>query len=121
MSIREMTQVHQRGPMGDPRGVGPFTRGGFLVLISIRHWLGGCWGTHLHPLFPLPGVLPGDQEADGQAGPPGPSPPAVVRSRVLWPHSTAPHDPPLPHVPWDRGQAGEQPGIPVRTPSAPFF
>lgn len=69
------------------------------MLISICPWLGECWGTHLHPLLPLPGVLPGDQEADGQIGPPGASPPAVVRPRVLQPSPlllvlpTAPYSP----------------------------
>lgn len=79
--------VHPGDDPGIPGGStpGPFARGGILVPIATRPRLGGCRGTHLHPLSPLPGLLPGDQEADGQAGPSGPSPPAVVRPRVLRP------------------------------------
>lgn len=98
MSIREMTQVRQCGPAPPMALVGPMwdalmqdpSLGAAFLVITIHARLGGCQGSHSHPLSPLPGVLPGDQEADGQIGPPGPSPPAVVRLRVLRPHPTAP-------------------------------
>lgn len=81
------------------------------MLISICPWLGGCWGTQLHPLLPLPGVLPGDQEADGQAGPPGASPPAVVSPRVLQPSPavTCPSHCPTFHRTWDGVGAARYP------------
>lgn len=96
------------GPMWDALVQDPSLGAAFLV-ITIHARLGGCQGSHSHPLSPLPGVLPGDQEADGQIGPPGPSPPAVVRLRVLRPHPTAPRPSLLPHEPRDRGWSGGHP------------
>lgn len=106
-----MAPHHPRPHVRPSAGAGSFAGGGILVLISILARLGGCWGTHLHPLSPLPGVLPGDQKADGQAGPPGPSPPAMVRPRVLRPRPAAPCPSLLPPSPRTRKWGGGQPGI----------
>jgi len=128
MSIREMTQVYRRGPAPPMAPCeappSPWRR------ILHRGWHFGAdtrlltagWvpGDPRTPLSPLPGVLPGDQEADGQAGPSGPPPPAVVRPRVLRPRPAAPRPSPLPRVPRDRGWGGGQLSIPGTTPSAPF-
>lgn len=137
MSIREMTQVRWHDPTSPMApceaspGAGSFTRCGILVPISILLRLGGHWGTHPYPLSPLLGVLPGDQEADGQAGPPGPSPPAMVRLRVLWPRPaaprsvpTAPRPSPLRLIHRYTGWGGGQPGIPGTgslVPHGPFL